>query len=179
MSEWATLAALDAHLWGRLERAAGEAADPWRLVALATMAPDGPQARTVALRQADRAAGTVEVHADARTPKVAEVRADPRAQVLLWDESTQEQLRLSVEVAVLEADPDRWAAVPEAARGNYGTTPAPGTPIAGPEAFRRDPARDRFAALVGRVTAMDAVLLATDPHRRARWDAGGWRWVAP
>ena len=179
MSEWDALGPLEAHLWRRLARAAREASDPWRLVALATAGPGGPAARTVALRAADRAAGTVEIHTDARTPKVAALHADPRAEVLLWDDGTQEQLRLSVTIAVIEADPERWADVPEPARTNYGTTPAPGTPVAAPDGYRRDADRSRFAALVGRVVAIDAVCLAADPHRRAAWRDGTWRWVAP
>ena len=179
MTGWDDLAALERHLWDRLARAAGDGADAWRHVALATAGPDGPEARTVALRAADRAAGTVEVHSDARTPKVAQIGADPRAQLLLWDETTGEQLRVSVRMEVARADPARWAAVPAEARGNYGTEPAPGTPIDGPDDFRREPARAKHAALVGRVTAMDAVMLATDPHRRARLEGGRWRWVAP
>ena len=177
---WSDHAALERHLWDRLARAVAEADDPWRFVTLATMAGTGPQARTVGLRGADRDARTVEIHTDARTPKVDELRADPRAQILLWDAATQEQVRLSVTVTPVFADADRWARVPEGSRGNYGTDPQPGTPIPGAAAYGRagDPAR--FAALVGRVARMDAVLLASDPHRRAVWtDGAGWAWVAP
>lgn len=176
---WRDHAALEAHLWARLARAVADAADPWRFAVLATLGAEGPQARTVGLRGADRAPGTVEVHADARTPKVAELAADPRAQLLLWDAAAQEQLRLSLAVEVVRAPADRWARVPPASRGNYGTTPAPGTPIPAAEAYARDPAPARLAALVGRVTRMDAVWLAGEPHRRAIRDGGGWRWVAP
>ena len=178
--DWASLPALERHLWDRLDRSVQDADDPWRLVTLATVGASGPQARTVALRGADRRGGTVEMHTDARTPKVAELRAAPRAQVMLWDGATQEQLRLSVRVEIVEADPDRWEKVPDGARGNYGTEPVPGTPISGPEDYVRAGAASKFAALVGRVEAMDAVLLASDPHRRAMWDgAEGWRWTAP
>lgn len=180
MSEgWASLDAVEAHLWDRLARAAADSDDPWRLVTLATVGRDGPQARTVALRGADRAAGTVEMHTDARTPKVDELHGDPRAQVLLWDEATQEQLRLSLRIAVVEADPRRWDRVPEGARGNYGTEPPPGTGIGGPEDYARAGEVEKFAALVGRVVAMDAVLLVREPHRRAMWDGRAWGWVSP
>ncbi|UWQ22468.1 pyridoxamine 5'-phosphate oxidase family protein [Jannaschia sp. W003] len=179
MSEagWASLEALEAHLWRRLARAAAEAADPWRFPQIATTGADGPQLRTVGLRRAG--GGTLEVHADARTLKVAELRHDPRAQLLFWDAGTQEQLRVSVEMRVEVGDPERWARVPPAGRVNYGTDPAPGTPIDGPEAYARTPECARHAALVGRVRGMDAVWLAPAVHRRAIRNAGGWRWVAP
>ncbi|WP_308915814.1 pyridoxamine 5'-phosphate oxidase family protein [Jannaschia sp. LMIT008] len=178
-SGWRDLAALDDHVWARLARAVARSDDPWRIVTLGTLDAAGPQMRMVGLRGADREAASVEVHTDARTPKVDELRADSRASLLLWDGGTQEQLRLTLRMEVIPADPIRWAAVPDVARGNYGTTPQPGTALAEPEAYGRDPAIERFAALSGTIVAMDAVWLAGDPHRRAQWRDGTWGWVAP
>lgn len=176
---WASHPALEAHLWTRLDRAARHRDDPWRFVALATIGVDGPEVRTVGLRAADRSAATIEIHTDARTPKVDQLRAEGRAQLLFWDARTQEQLRLALDVRILDAPLSRWEDVPASARTNYGTTPAPGTPLTHPEAYTRDPSPNRFAALVGRVYRMDAVLLSSDPHRRAVRADDGWRWVAP
>ncbi|MEM7487803.1 MAG: pyridoxamine 5'-phosphate oxidase family protein [Pseudomonadota bacterium] len=176
---WHDLAALEAHLWTRLIRGAADAADPFRLVAFATTGADGPEVRTVALRAADRGTATVEVHSDLRTAKVRALRDDPRAALLLWDAGTQEQLRLVLDVALVIADPARWDGIPEASRTNYGTDPAPGTPVPAPEAVTRRPDPARHVALVGQVLAMDAVSLAHTPHRRARFDSTGPRWIAP
>ena len=178
-SGWTSHSALEAHLWARLDRAVRYRGDPWRFVTLATIGPNGPEARTVGLRAADRATATVEVHTDARTPKVDQLRADGRAQLLFWDARTQEQLRLAVGVHILDAPLPRWEDVPASARTNYGTTPAPGTPLMHPEAYTRDPSPNRFAALIGRVHRMDAVVLSSDPHRRAVRTDDGWQWVAP
>ena len=176
---FATLDGLWTHLWDRLDRGVASADDPFRLVSLATSGAEGPEVRTVALRGADRAARTVEVHSDLRTAKVRALDRDPRAQILLWDAGAQLQLRLSVRVEVLRGDAERWARVPPEARGNYGTDPAPGTPVAAPEDVTRTPRQARFAALVGTVVAMDAVSLAHDPHRRAMFDGRAGRWTAP
>jgi hypothetical protein len=176
---WHDLARLEDHLWARLARGAAEADDPFRLVALATTGAEGPEARMVGLRAADRGAGTVEVHSDRRTQKVHALAADPRAALLLWDGDTREQLRLTLRVSLVAADPRRWAEVPEGSRLNYGTDPAPGTAVAAPERVTRRPDVSRHVALLGVVEAMDAVSLAHDPHRRARFDAQGPRWVAP
>lgn len=176
---WGNLAALEDHVWARLDRGAREARDPFRRVALATGGEAGPEARMVALRRADRAAREVEVHSDLRTAKVRALRVDPRAAVLAWDEEAQLQVRLRLTVRIVEADLGRWAEVPADARLNYGTDPAPGRPVARPEDVTRTPAPERFAALVGRVEAIDAVSLAHAPHRRAILDADGARWVAP
>lgn len=178
---FAALDTLWADIWDRLARGAAQSGDPFRFVTLATTGSDGPEARTVGLRAADRNAGTVEVHSDLRTAKVRALRADSRAQLLFWDAGAQVQIRVSVVMSLMPAAPDRWDRIPGAARLNYGTDPAPGTPVAAPAEVTRTPDIARFIALSGRVTAVDIVSLAHDPHRRAQFGAGGARarWVAP
>lgn len=176
---FADLEALEAHVWERLAAGAADVDDPFRLVALATMGEGGPEARIVALRRADRALGEVEVHSDLRTAKVAALQRDPRAALLLWDAGTQVQLRLALDMLVVAADQGRWARVPEASRPNYGTDPAPGSPIERPENLARRPDIARFGALVGRVRRIDMLSLAHDPHRRAVFEGGSAGWVAP
>ncbi len=164
-------AALDG-IWARLAAA--------REVALATCGADGPEARTVVLRRVDRTAGIVEMASDSRTAKVRALRAEPRAAVLLWDPGEALQIRLSLHVRLVVGDEARWAAMPDAARWNYGAVPPPGAPVPGPDAWERPSDRARFAALLGEVRGIDAVLLAEAGHRRAAWDAdGAGRWVSP
>ncbi|CTQ33633.1 pyridoxamine 5'-phosphate oxidase family protein [Jannaschia rubra] len=167
------------HVWTRLERGARDASDPFRLVTLATTGPHGAEARMVGLRVADRMARTVEVHTDLRTAKVRAAMHDPRAALLAWDTGAQVQLRLSVMLEVIAADADRWSRIPAEARLNYGTDPAPGAPVDAPRQVTRTPDMARFAALQGKVFAIDILSLAHDPHRRARFDGTGGRWIAP
>lgn len=153
-----------------------------REIALATCGADGPEARTVALRRADRTAGEVELGSDSETAKVRALRADPRAALLWWDRSEALQIRLSLDVRIVVGDAARWDAMPAAARWNYGAVPPPGTPVAAPDAWARPSERARFAALIGTVRRIDAVLLAEDGHRRAGWDAAdgfAGAWLSP
>jgi hypothetical protein len=172
---WASLGALTARAWDVLEAREGAA----RFVTLATAGPEGPAARTVALRAADRAAWTVEMASDARTPKVAALAADPRAELLIWDAARQEQWRLGLDVTLIRADAGRWADIPAEARLVYGTDPAPGTPVPAPEVVTRAARVERFVAILGRVRHIDAVSLGHDPHRRARLARAGGTWLAP
>lgn len=179
---FATLASALDHVWSRLARGAADARDPFRFVTLATIGERGPEARTVGLRRAERMAPALEVHSDLRTAKVRALAADPRAEILAWDRRRQLQLRLSGAVEIIPADPDRWARVPPEGRLNYGTDPAPGTPMDDPEALTRTPEIERFVALRLHVARIDAVTLATDPHRRALFEAHdgfAGRWTAP
>ena len=173
------LDALLMHVWHRLSRGAADADDAFRLVVLATAGAQGPEARMVALRRADRASGEVEVHSDLRTAKVRALSDDPRASILAWDPTARLQVRLTLSVEVAAGDASRWDEVPPEARANYGTDPAPGTPVATPEDMARTPSLDRFAVLIGTVGSVDVVSLAHDPHRRAVFDGAGGRWVAP
>lgn len=174
-----TLESLRAHIWDRLDRGVARSDDPFRFVTLATVGADGPEARTVGLRAADRKAGTVEVHSDVRTGKMRALHRDPRAEILLWDRKTQLQIRLAVTVTPIVADTQRWSRIPAAARLNYGTDPAPGSPVSAPEDVTRTAKSSRFVALSGQVQRMDIVSLAHDPHRRAQLIGLRGAWVAP
>lgn len=168
---------LDAALTGVWDRIGA-----MREVALATCGPDGPQARTVVLRRADRAAAAVEMASDSETAKVRALRADPRASVMRWDPVEALQIRLSLTVRIVVGDARRWDAMPEAGRWNYGAVPAPGMPVPAPDAWERPSERSRFAVLIGAVRRIDAVLLAEDGHRRAAWDAAdgfAGAWLSP
>ncbi len=155
------------------------------LVTLATIAvAGGPELRQVVLRRADRAGGWVEVFTDTTTPKVAEIRANPMVSLLLWHEVDALQIRLLGLAAITEGEAARadWQAMTEAQRGNYGTQPPPGTPIAESGAFDRVPDPARLAVLRITLREIDAVHLARPHDLRARYTrAADWRgqWVAP
>ncbi len=155
------------------------------LVSLATVDRAGaPDLRQVVLRRADRAAGRVEVFTDASTPKVAEIRAEPRVGLLIWQARDRLQIRLRGTATILQgaATLAEWEAMSDAQRGNYGTVPPPGTPIDSGSGFRRvaDPAR--LAILRIGLSEIDAVHLARPHDLRARYRrAEAWRgqWLAP
>ena len=155
------------------------------LVTLATVSAAGaPELRQVVLRRSDPAVGMVEVFTDATTPKVAEIADNPRVALLIWHAEDQLQIRLrgSAEVITGERVLADWQAIGEAQRGNYGTEPSPGTPIAESGAFGRVPDPARLAILRITLTEIDAVHLARPHDIRARFArARNWQghWVAP
>ena len=74
------------------------------------------------------------------------------------------------------------AAIGEVQRGNYGTAPPPGTPIAESGAFARVPDPARLAILRVTLREVDTVHLAQPHDIRARFArADDWQghWVAP
>lgn len=182
---WATeLDTLRAQVWARLVRGVGDRHAPARHPTFATVSPDGtPEVRTVVLRAADPVTGTVDVHTDLRSAKVAALRRTPVAALHIWDSNAHLQTRLTTSVEVLrgEAVAALWQRVPESSQAAYGTMPAPGTPIPSSLAYRKTP--DPMAFTVLRCTVLDIDALHLGPnHRRARFErANGWcgLWLAP
>lgn len=145
---------------------------------------DTPEARIVVLRGADRSAGTVAVHTDSKSDKVAELSRNPHASLLVWIEDMQLQMRLrgQISMAVGRSVSDLWSRMPDRSRANYGVTPAPGTVIANADSYCRSPDPGRLAQLTLRISEMDVVHLSDDFHRRALFRrADDWQgtWLAP
>lgn len=180
----ANLAELHEQVWARLTRGVHDRHAPARHPTLATVTPAGmPQARTVVLRAADKAACSLDIHTDLHSAKVTELRATPFAALHIWDSTAHLQLRAEAEVTILTgADvADIWARVPAPSRLAYGSTPAPGHPVAQALAYTKHPDPACFAVLRLHVVAMDVLHLGPD-HRRARFaraDEWAGKWLAP
>jgi pyridoxine/pyridoxamine 5'-phosphate oxidase len=169
--------------WQRLGRGVADRRAAARHPVLATQGRDGGgEARVVVLRAARRAEGRLEVHTDAASTKVAELAAEPRATLLVWDARAQLQLRLRARVTAEPGPAAAWARMPQSARLAYGGSPPPGAEIPAPEAYAPAAEPDRFTCLACHLTEIEVLELGRDRHRRAvfRRDAD-WagRWLAP
>ena len=132
---------------------------------------------------ADKGTGTLDIHTDLHSAKVAELRRTPFAALHVWDAAARLQMRLEATATILTG-PDAavvWAGVPDASRHSYGSLPAPGQPIAQALDYARQPDPASFAVLRLTVQMIDALHLGPN-HRRARFDRhAGWAgiWLAP
>jgi hypothetical protein len=163
-------------VWRHLTRGVSDRRHPARHPTLATIGPEGPEARTLVLRGADRAAARLELHTDMASPKVAQITGDPRVALHVWVPRDRLQIRIRARAAAGPGDPALFARLPEEARRNYGG-PAPGG-APDDRVYDGDPAR--FAAITLEVRQIDALVL-DDPHLRAVFAAPDWagHWVAP
>lgn len=170
--------------WQRLTRGVADRRAAARHPVFATVSPDGlPEARTVVLRGASRSAATVEVHTDGGSDKIASLRANPAAQLMIWDTRPKLQLRLSTRVEIAQGAEvaARWQEVPEGSRMAYGASPTPGTPIPHAHAYEKLANRDWFTVLTCHIESIELMQLV-DPHRRAVFRASdGWigQWWVP
>ena len=199
-SSAAMLTSLDqvrADIHARLAKAAKSRKSPMHTPVVATTDAD---ARVMVLRAWDREARTLRFHTDARSPKVAAMRADGRVGVLFYDAPQKVQIRCrgtaSVEQEGARADA-AWGAASAFARrcymgagpGSEAAEPTSGLPasVEGHEPTAQDllPARENFAIVLVQVASADWLYLAHTGHRRARIDltgnddAGGSTWLTP
>lgn len=152
---------------------------------VATIGLDGtPQVRTVVNRGFDPQTRTLRFHTDARSPKIAELEANPRCSVHIYDRWAKIQLRLDT-VATVHRDGSvrqgAWDATRDFSRICYRVVPAPGdtTPVPDEVAFTAgetaDEGEENFVAVTLQVQALEWLYLAHQGHRRARyeWDEAG------
>jgi pyridoxamine 5'-phosphate oxidase len=175
-------------LWTELQRATCQRGHSWRVLCLATVCaePGAPQglrahARNVVLREVRPLQQQLLFYTDARSPKVAEMQAQPCGTLLAWSPALGWQLRLEVTLSVATSGLEvssRWAQVQLSANAqDYIAARPPGTPM---DHFEPDRGtRAHFAVVTAQVTALDWLELHPAGHRRARIDAEGARWLAP
>ncbi|WP_353216906.1 pyridoxamine 5'-phosphate oxidase family protein [Sandarakinorhabdus sp.] len=187
-----------AHAWSLLVRGGADRKSPMHTPVVASVDAEGlPQARTMVLRKADRAAGTLRFHTDARSPKAAQLHGRP-VSVLAYHAGENVQLRISGTGRVAaDGEPvdALWNQSTLFARRCYLTQFAPGAVLPGPASGLPDwiegqqptaeqiaPARPNFAVLWIDATAIEWLHLANTGHRRAVFRAAdGWAgtWLAP
>jgi hypothetical protein len=177
-----SLALVETAIWQELQQAAAQPGHEWRTMALATIEDDAAQARCVVLREVNVAAHELVFFTDARSPKVAQMRARPHGMLLCWSSVLSWQLRLKVALEVETAGlkvSSRWARLKlTPAAQDYLSPLPPGSPVAA----RYEPeraSRSHFAVVSARVRSTDWLELHADGHRRARFDAGGAHWLQP
>lgn len=190
------LRAIESRIWDELARSvqprtrADEPRHGWRRCALATLGPLGPMVRSVVLRDLERDRRVLVVYTDARSPKVAQLRADPRGELLCWCDRLGWQLRLRCRIEVQTDGLDvtaRWARVRHSpAVHDYLSPLPPGHPLAGPgdglDGAAPPPperVREAFALMLMQVEAVDWLELHPLGQRRAAFDAEGARWLVP
>ena len=182
------LAAIETAVWHELDQAVRRRDHPWRIGVLATTDGRGVDARCVVLREWHAAQRLLLIYTDARSPKVAQMRAHPEGTLVLWSEALGWQLRLQLALRVETAGlavSSRWARMKMTpAAHDYLSPLPPGTEVDRPlrpgdtgVPPRED--RESFAVISAEVRATDWLELHARGHRRARFDAQGARWLAP
>ncbi|WP_069262068.1 pyridoxamine 5'-phosphate oxidase family protein [Paraburkholderia nodosa] len=176
-------------IWDCLAAAVREDKHPFKVMQAATVSLDGaPNVRTVLLRSAIEPQNVLTFHTDLRSPKIAELRREPRIALVGVDPVHNLQVRVSGETRILcdgQARLDAWRSSPDHDLVVYRTRLPPGTPM-----IHADDALDEthvpgpgeglrhFGVVEVRPTRLDWLdLSAADLHRRALYVRRGDTWV--
>lgn len=182
-----------AELWRLLADGAEHGRSGFHLPALATLSEEGPRLRTVVLREADRASGTLRFHCDRRSGKAAELEARPACALSAYDGAAKIQIRIEGRATLHTDDREAeaaWAGSRPMSRVCYGADPAPGTLLPAGDAYTLPDegeaariGRPHFCAVRVEAQRLDFLYLDRRGHRRAAWrrDGAGWAgtWLAP
>lgn len=169
-----------------LEKGAEDRAHPFHLISCASLGMDGwPKVRMVVLRQFLREERLLFFHSDRRSPKIAEIRENPKISLMCYDAQEKTQLRMAA-IAHLHLDDAitqaRWLASPVYSKRCYLTPLPPSTPIESPRAFdflhvpwneaTDNQARRNFCVVSCKIFAIDHLELQALGHQRTNllWD---------
>jgi pyridoxamine 5'-phosphate oxidase len=177
-----SLQAIEAALWRELQAAPRDKLHPWRAPVLATTDGEVGDARTVILREADQAHGTLLMYSDGRAGKVAQIAQHPHGTLVMWSPALGWQLRIRVRLQTVTDGLElssRWARLQlSPAANDYLSSQAPGDPLDNALSARGE--RAYFALLQARVLSIDWLELHAQGHRRARFDNDATpRWLQP
>ncbi|UFS56653.1 pyridoxamine 5'-phosphate oxidase family protein [Comamonadaceae bacterium M7527] len=179
---------LPSRLWQELTRAPHDRHHEWRTPTVSTegLNNSGPQARTVVLRHADAQQWLLHVFTDARSPKCAELAAQPLAQLTFWSKRLHWQLRATARATVLTEGPvvhaawQRLAQSPAAADYTSALAPGSAQSTAHVALAEGDTPAHYLAVVVFQVTGLDWLALSKKGHQRARLSPGGaLEWLVP
>ncbi len=186
LSQHPSLPSLWAETWRILHQEAVFPGHPWYTASLSTQSGEGPEARTVVLRMADKEKHFLVCHSDSRAGKVAQIRRQPAVHWLFWDAANSVQLRASGLASLHHGNEqarEAWAQLPALTKGNMSAALPPGTPVGEPEtgisAYTRHPEITEaeneawfrhFVVIETQVLTMDWLWISRNGHRRARID---------
>jgi hypothetical protein len=133
------------------------------------------------LREVRRSNEQLLIYTDSRSPKVAELLAQPMASLLCWSPRLHWQLRLQLRFSVSCNDDEAnaaWERVRQSpSASDYLAARAPGQRLA--ETLEPTLDAPQLAVLRGEVLSMDWLELSRAGHRRAKLDEQRVEWLVP
>ncbi|HEY4558147.1 MAG TPA: pyridoxamine 5'-phosphate oxidase family protein [Enteractinococcus sp.] len=152
------------------------------LATLATVTPAGrPRVRSLILRQFAADPERLFFATDARSAKVAEIRANPQVALAMYDDAQSVQLRAEGAAAIIEDETERqraWQTLAPHSRAQYADTAVPGTALSAAAVSDDDAtAFKRFAWVGIELAWFDWLDLAAGPPERWQLSRSDTTWT--
>jgi pyridoxine/pyridoxamine 5'-phosphate oxidase len=180
-----TLEDIERHCWRLIYHGALSGKNPMHYLFVASQGADGINLRTVVLRSADPALRILRFHTDRRSVKHAEILADPRLSLLLYDQLGKIQLRMTGIASIHAEDAiadEAWDQTILSSRRIYLSTASPSSisaePSSGlpphleerlPDEAESEAGRMHFCVVEVQIRSLDWLNLSAFGHRRAKF----------
>lgn len=183
--------------WSKLEEG-GSKDSALRNITVCNYAPNGINAYTVVLREADASTHTLTFYTDHRSPKVEQLKLNGQVTVILYSDEEKLQLTLKGQAHVHcqnELSQQHWKKSGYKGRRSYLAQPSPSTiieepadgldHIKGKEFDEHDPAGyENFAVVTITANYLEYLKLNREGNRRAKFtfdENGEWlgKWLVP
>ncbi len=176
-------------VWELLQRGHQDSTSGIRTPVLATLGLDGQaNARTVVLRRIEPGMRKLFVNTDSRSPKHAELLAEPQGVFVFFDAKTEIQLRIYTKIRIHQNNElayQAWNELPSQGQQIYKTTAPPGKPapistsglpasqgVLSHEGKNPSSGYENFAVMEAKAQRLDWLHFSQHGHRRAifTWD---------
>jgi pyridoxamine 5'-phosphate oxidase len=150
----------------------------WRSAVLATQGEEGPEARTVIIREYQWPCITF--FSDSRTDKIEDLKRNAQVCVVVYDPKKRVQVRLKGRAEVFTSGEIVEKAIkelPERSGFDYRTRLAPGSRVKSEAAARKMGETMNLALIRIELSELDCLLLRTEGHSRAVFtgpEEGSW-----
>ena len=200
MERYCNLDELLNHIWEVVEQGAQDPAHPYHRPTFGTVGTNGPNLRTVILRQVDTQERSLIFHSDSRAQKIKEIQHNSRVTWHFWSSDSNEQLRLMGEASLHFDDHlanEVWQSSQPKSLQIYVKPIAPNTEVDEPQSglppevesaklshhYEVEGGRMYFAVVRTRIDEIDFLHLGKDGHYRAhfKWSQKGETksWIIP
>ncbi len=194
-----TLPQLLEDIWARLQKSTHQSKNAFKTGVLASQSSEGISQRTVVLRKVNPSQRSLLIHTDTRSPKVAQIQANPQVSWLFYDDKRKWQYRMLGRATIHQGDlicEELWQASGPGSLKIYLTAFPPGAPLSVPGTgippaledkmlHREDvaPGKANFCAIRTEIHLIDWLYLDRQGHRRAQFNyvEGAWQsqWINP
>lgn len=173
--------------WRMMARGVADRRSPFHTPVLANVTSDGmPEARTLVLRGVEESERRLRFHSDLRASKITALRDRPAVSVVFYDKASKLQIRArgSATVHTIESQigATAWERTRSFSRECYRVFPDPGSSLDRADAYGHPEADDEgasaFCVISVAVTVVEALFLAAQGHRRARFGSDRC-WLVP
>lgn len=167
-----------------LSQGVGQPDHPFWLCSLATIGrTQRPQTRMVVNRGINQSLRQLTVYADRRSPKIAEIEANPFVNILFYHHSNRVQIRCHA-TATVHVENDlclaAWANLPASSQAMYAAATGPSGVLSSSSSERVINAIDNFTVIQCEIEAIDVLQLDRTSNQRAllEWTGSGWQKTA-